>query len=127
MVQLEKNDPQVIVSSVTSNGFEMFNQRVTTLAISAFIFEHVTIQVVNAIIGIPGSFSFTVQDFGVDMFQSMMSSGGFTNMNGVAGMTVFVPIDPAYTANRTEIAAVSPLSLSNNHVSSLLLIVNTMC
>lgn len=113
---LENNSPQMIACGVSSNGFEIFNQRITTLVLQTFGFGHLTIHVTNAVVGMPGKFSFTVADFGANQFANLQTNAGFTQFDSQVGMTAFVPVDNAFAASQDQIENTTSVALFKNHV-----------
>lgn len=116
MVLLEGDTTQVIACGLTSNGFEIFNQRVTTIVQQTFVYEQLTIQVVDAIIGIPGSMAFTMQDFGLTKLQALLASTDLSGVGNTPGMTVFAADDAAFGKDNAQVGLSSPVSLFENHV-----------
>lgn len=117
MVLLPNDEAQVIACGLSSNGWEIYNQQITTIVQQTLLYEHVTIQVVNAIIGIPGTITSTMQDFGLTKVQGLMTSLGVGNLGNSPGITVFAAEDAAFGRDSSQIALASPLIMFENHVS----------
>ncbi|KAI0688250.1 hypothetical protein BC835DRAFT_324660 [Cytidiella melzeri] len=115
-VTLENDSPQVMVCGSTANGFEILNQRTTTHVLQAYEYDYITVQVVNAIIGMPGSSSFAVSDVNAEHFAALQTSAGLNTLDTDVGMTVFVPTDDAFLAENPQTTTSTPLSLFNNHI-----------
>lgn len=116
---LENNDPQVIACGIDTNGIEIYNQFVTTTVLGTMQYEHVTIHVLDAVIGVPGPFSFLEEDAGFDFhsFVSLQNASGLIEFDEQSGMTVFIPEDTAFAAAENETEYVDSWTLFNNHVS----------
>lgn len=118
MVFLPGNTSQVIIASVTSNGFEILNQPAVTNVSKTLLFEHITIQVVNNIIGIPGTVQNAMQAAGLDKFEGLESSTGFERLFSDPGLTLFAPDDAAFGRDTPQIELANQLTLATNHVST---------
>ena len=128
IVFLEDNSPQMMVGAVTPNGFEVLNQQQPTFVLQTLQYEHVTVQVINAIIGIPGPFTATINAVGLAQLATLQAAAGFdTDLDTTLGLTVFAPLDDAFTAAHDEIFNATATSLFTNHVSDVPHIMYVAC
>ncbi|KAI0086170.1 hypothetical protein BDY19DRAFT_364707 [Irpex rosettiformis] len=114
---LENNSPQMIAGAQSSNGFQIVNQAQDTFVLQTFQYEHVTVQVINEIVGIPGPFTATIHTAGLTTLANLQAAAGYgTGLDTAIGLTVFAPFDDGFEAVREQIANTSATSLLNNHI-----------
>lgn len=74
-------------------------------------FDKLTIHVINAIIDLPGPFSWAVDANNLYSFQDALDSAGLLDtVNSMRGVTIFAPTDDAFNAVQNNLD-----SLSNNY------------
>lgn len=113
---LEGDESQVIACGHSVAGFEIYNQLTTTAVISTTTFQHVTIHTLNAIIGIPGTYTFAAGLVDMTQFQTLQQSAGAAPVENAHGITIFAPEDTAFNTSKSQLANVSPEALFGNHV-----------
>ncbi len=113
---LENDESQVIACGSSVAGFEIYNQLTTTAVLSTTTFGHVTIHTLNAIIGMPGTYSFGENLLDISSFDSVRSSAGVQPIENSHGITIFAPEDGAFTNAKSQLSSTSPQAIFNNHV-----------
>ena len=116
---LESDKYQVIAMGNSASGIEIYNQFKTTAVLNTYTFQHVTLHIINAIIGIPGSYSFGTKFMGLTQFVGLQNASGATNLDSQHGMTIFAPTDDAINAARPQMSSLSPATVFANHVCDL--------
>lgn len=115
---LESDKFQVIAMGNSANGIEIYNQFRTTAVVNTYTYQHLTIHILNAVIGFPGSYSFGAKFMGLNQFSALESTSGSPDLDGQHGMTIFAPSDDAFDPVKAQVASLSPSSLFANHVST---------
>lgn len=100
----------------SANGIEIYNQYQTTAVLNTYIFQHVTIHVLNEIIGIPGPYSFGANFMGLNQFEMLQNISGIPDLDNQDGLTVFAPSDNALIAAKAQVASSSLSTIFANHV-----------
>ncbi|PSR75400.1 hypothetical protein PHLCEN_2v9158 [Hermanssonia centrifuga] len=113
---LENDESQVIACGSSVAGFEIYNQLTTTAVLSTTTFGHVTIHTLNAIIGMPGTYTFGENLLDISSFDSVRSSAGVQPIENSHGITIFAPEDGAFTNAKSQLSSTSPQAVFNNHV-----------
>lgn len=113
---LEGDQPQVLVAGSGANGIEIYNQRQTTAVIQTLFFEHVTLHILNAVIGIPASYSVVMKSAGLRQFEAMRESADVPSLDGYRGFTMFAPTDDAISSATSQTLSTSLVDVWNNHV-----------
>ncbi|KAJ3535182.1 hypothetical protein NM688_g7014 [Phlebia brevispora] len=116
MSELEGDESQVIACGHSVAGFEIYNQLTTTAVISTSTYGHVTIHTLNAIIGIPGAYTFAASLVAMSSFQQLQQSANAAPIENAHGITIFAPVDTAFNDTKTQLSSLSPAALFDNHV-----------
>ena len=116
MTFLESNEPQVLICASGPNGIEILNQ-LSANVLETHVMGNMIVHVLDAILGIPGSYSEIVKDNGLDQFEAFRSAVGGTPLDNLSGFTAFIPIDDAQ--NISGLASSSNgVEIFKNHVSN---------
>ncbi|THG96409.1 hypothetical protein EW026_g5412 [Hermanssonia centrifuga] len=113
---LENNKAQVFACGSSVAGFEIYNQLTATAVVSTTTFGQLTVHVLNAIMGIPGTFTDEAENYSLNSFISLQQSGSDKTVESSNGITLFVPGNDAFTTAKAQLASLSPQSIYNNHV-----------
>ncbi len=119
---LENNKAQVFACGSSVAGFEIYNQLTATAVVSTTTFGQLTVHVLNAIMGIPGTFTDEAENYSLNSFISLQQSGSDKTVESSNGITLFVPGNDAFTTAKAQLASLSPQSIYNNHVGSFFLV-----
>ena len=97
---------------------EIYNQFRTTAVMDTIVTENLTMHVLDAVIGMPGTYSFGVQFMSLNQFGALRNASGVSDLDSEHGMTIFAPSDDAFDAARTQMASESPAGVFANHVGT---------
>lgn len=115
---LENLQPQQIACGSTSNGFEFYNQRVTTTVQSSFTLGPHTINVINNFLAFPPTYDIIAKDDVLNQFEALRLTVN-DRLDIDMGFTAFVPTDDAFAAAKSALAGANQTDVYYNHVSPL--------
>ncbi|KLO17864.1 Fasciclin-domain-containing protein [Schizopora paradoxa] len=108
---LEGNRNQALAWSNTDGDTRILNQNTEVKVVGQGNFDKLTIRVIDAIIDLPGPFSWAVDANNLYSFQDALQNAGlYDTLNSMRGVTIFAPTDDAFNSVQQNLD-----SLSNNY------------
>lgn len=116
---LEDHKPQVVVFGADAAGNpEIRNQALPTVVVGTYTADSLLVHEINQIIGLPGSYSYLTQYWGLMQLEALRFAGGAPSLDSACGFTLFAPTDTAFNITQSNLVITDPAAVWNNHVCS---------